>query len=136
MKNGFSLIEVLISIAVAVVILPAVVVLLSFGTLTSQQGENYTKAYTLAQQEMEKIYNLKKNADWDISNLGYAPSGSTIEFPINVAISGVDRCGNFICPAGSPGINDKYTRRVIVTVSWKERGADQEIKLTSYVTKQ
>jgi prepilin-type N-terminal cleavage/methylation domain-containing protein len=129
-SKGFSLIEILISIAVAAVILPGIIALQSLSSFTSGQGETYTKAYTLAQQEMETIYKLKRDWDWDTS-LSYTPPTST-GYTKNVVIDEVQRCGNQVC---NLGFFDPHTRKVTVTVSWNERGTDQKIELISYVTK-
>lgn len=131
-NNGFSLIEILISIAVAAVILPGVIALQSLSSFTSGQSETYTKAYSIAQEEMESIYNLKTSWDWD--NPLYTPS-FTYGFDKTINIEDVDRCGYQICPEGTPGIHDKFTKKVSVIISWKERGKDQQIELISYVAK-
>ena len=136
MKNGFSLIEILIAIAVAAVVLPAVIILISFGSFTSGQGETYTKAYAIAQKEMEYIYGQKAGWVWDASSPVNNTSVATEDiFTKTVKIEGVLRCsldGNKICSTGS---NDDTTRKVTVEVSWNERGKNQDVTIESYVAK-
>lgn len=127
---GFSLIEIVITIAVAAIILPGVIALQSLSSFTSGQGETYTQAYVLAQKEMETIYNLKKTWDWE-TTLTYTPPVSP-GFSKTVVIEEVQRCGNQICDFG---FIDDFTRKVTVNVTWNERGSYQEVELISYVTK-
>lgn len=130
--RGFTLIEVLIVIAVAVVILPGIIALQSLSSFSSGQGEKYVKAYALAESEMEKIYKEKESWDWTAPT--YTPP-LTDGFTETVDIANVERCGSQICPDGTPGIVDDYTKKISLNISWNERGKAQEINLISYVTK-
>jgi prepilin-type N-terminal cleavage/methylation domain-containing protein len=102
--HGFSLIEILISIAVAAVILPGVIALQSLSAFTSGQGENYTKAYALAQQEMETIYK-NKNSDW-VGIITNCPTTTGI-FTKCVTVTDIDA----------------DEKKVEIVISWNERGA-------------
>ncbi len=132
LTKGFSLIEVLIAIAVAVVILPAVVVLISFGIFTSQQGETYTKAYAIAQKEMENIYGQKSTWTWAVSSPADSVA-TTIDDGFTKTID-IKRCisSGIIC---TPEFNNGETRKVVITIAWKERGENQNISIESYVAK-
>lgn len=157
-NKGFTLVEILIAIALAAILLPAVGMILSFSIFSSSQGENFSKAYRLAQEGMEAIVYLKSqnNASWDWvatpGNTGinefYQPSQSggvwqlgtktpsptvTSEiFTRKIQINSVERCGFAICAIG--GILDPHTRKITTHVLWTERDQPQEVKLETYVT--
>jgi len=128
-KKGFTLIEIIVAIGLAALILPALIIVFSFSIQSAGQGENFTKAYALAQKEMETIYGLKEQGGtaWDWVN---TPLNSTTTTPLTegftqtVQISDANLYGS---------VND--TRKIIVTINWKEKGQNQEVKLESYVTK-
>lgn len=138
---GFSLIEILIAIAVAAVIFPAVIILLSFSSFTVGQGENYTKAYTIAQKEMENIYYQKnQNLSWDWTT---SPSNSTTTTTDGIFLKTViiERCiGGSTCTSGFI-YGDEITRKITVNIYWSERETDTywksnpKVTVESYVTK-
>ena len=155
-KNGFTLIEIIIAIGLAALILPALFFVFSFSLTSAGQGENFTKAYSLAQKDMESVFYLKNQGTdvwkWDSSlNTGageyYQPVvvGGSLElgskittlpdpvdgFTSKVEISDVGRCGLNICAGGS---YDGTTKKVVVTIGWLEKGQNQEVKIESYVT--
>ncbi len=110
-NNGFSLIEILISIAVAAIILPGIVALQSLSSFTSGQGEIYTQAYAMAQQEMETIYRSKQS-NW---------AGVITNCPTN---SGV-----FIKCVTVTDI-DPDEKKVEIVISWNERGVTPSPSVT------
>lgn len=159
-QAGFTLIELLFAIALSALFLPAMVFVFSFSLGAASQGESYTQAYAIAQENMEAIYYIKENdSNWDWNNTSINTSSSTYYQPeINgsvwelgiqtssptevngykatVEVLPVERdtaTGNIV-EAGS-GSNDPSTREIIVTVTWNEKGEDTSIDLVSYVTK-
>lgn len=121
-NSGFSLIEILISIAVAAVILPGIVILLSLSTFSTSQGETYTKAYSIAQREMEQVY-ADKNDNWDL--IVTSPSYNEDEFTIKKDVINIH--------TDTEDYVDE--KDVIIEVSWNERGETTNVELRSYVAR-
>ncbi len=61
--GGFTFIEIIISIGLAAILLPALGGALSFSLRVASQGEKFSQAYNLAQQGMEQMY-AAKSQDW------------------------------------------------------------------------
>lgn len=156
-EKGFSLIEILIAVGLIAIFIPAIGIIFSMSIFSASQGEKFSQAYSQAQEQMEAIYFLKSKGglDWDWvstpvnTSAGeyYQPSqiggvwqlgGKTttpdgIEgFTKKVEVFQVMRCGQVICDIG--GIDDN-SRKVVVFVSWQERGENNEVKLETYVTR-
>lgn len=66
-KAGFSLLEVLVAVAIISIFIPAIAQLLYSGLRSTTQGQAYSKAYMLAEQAMEAVFYLKANDknQWD-----------------------------------------------------------------------
>lgn len=160
MKNaGFSLVEIIIAVGLAAIFLPAIGVVLSFALGSSSQGEQFSQAYSLAQEGMEAIIYLKSqnDASWDwlttpentLAGEYYQPSqvGGTWQlngktttpvitqepFTSKTEITEVRRCGLVICNEPWAPV-DPYSRKITVYVSWLEKGQVQEVRLDGYVT--
>lgn len=157
MNKGFTLVEIMLSIALLSAFVPAFIYVFSFSSFSVIQSNNYSQAYTLGQEQIEAILNLKSlsGANWDWvntpinTNLGeyYQPSetmgnwtlGNKTTSPLQsdkftklVEITDIKRCGNAIC--NEPwGIVDLYSRKITVTINWKENGQDTNIKLLTIV---
>ena len=158
-EAGFSLIEIVVAIGLAVIFIPAIVIIFSLSITAASQGENFTKAFALAQEGMESVIYLKaqNNTAWDwqntpvttLTNEYYQPQQSggiwqlggkttapvvtAAPFTRRVEIVGVKRCGYSICD-DPLALTDANSRKVIVYVSWPEKGQNQEVKLEGYVT--
>src|SRR3989344_8723023 len=115
-NKGFSLIEILISIAVAAVVLPAVIILLGFSTFTTSQGETYTKAYTIAQKEIENIYSIKAS-DWSDPYLDEGIKSLPTEGIFNKTLTVTDI--------------DPDRQKIEIRVFWDERGTTQDTPIES-----
>ena len=140
MKNeGFTLIELIIAIGLAAIFIPAIVYVFSFSLGAAGQGEKYTQAYALAQEQMEIIYHLKDQGgtdwDWELTPPTSLPAlGEVDGFTRKIEISEVYRCGLDICNDGT-GLKDPFTRKITVSIGWIEKAPPaQEVKLESYVT--
>jgi prepilin-type N-terminal cleavage/methylation domain-containing protein len=161
-QGGFTLIELIIAVGLAALLLPAIITVFSFSLSSASQGENFTQAYALAQQEMEAVYFLKSQGtstwDWEKTptntNPGeyYQPQesgdswvlGGITSTPIQdvgdiftkvVEIQEVRRYPvSEVVTADPVAPIDNLTRKIIVDVSWKENGQDQKVTLESYVT--
>ena len=158
MNKGFSLVEVVLSVALLAVFLPAFVHLFSFSTFATSQGEKFTQAHAIAQEQMEVIIFLKNvgGGDWDWTSTPFdtasaenyqpqfnagtwdlGPIMSSEPIPVDgytkkVEIKRVLRCGVTICEFGAP---DNYSREIRVIVGWTENGKNQEVELKTLVTR-
>lgn len=156
MRNGFTLIEIILAIALLAVFLPAFIYVISFSTQAVSQGEKFSKAYSLGQEQMEAIIKLKNDAganwDWTTTPVNtaageyYQPqltagawvlgskttTPATSEFTKLVQIKPVKRCGSAICDEAW-GVTDPYSREISVEVIWSERGQEQNVELVTIV---
>ena len=163
-SKAFTLIELIVAIGLSALFLPAIIFVYSFSLGAASQGEKYTQAYALAQEQMEAIYYLKEYGDdwiWgdDSINtsstefyqlqkdgegwiLGSKFSETTLPaesvgypgYTAIVEISGVQRNEDGLI-AEDGTVTDHLTKEVKVTVSWLENGVPTDIDLTSYVSK-
>jgi len=134
LNKGFSLLEIILAVALAGIFIPAIAMTLSLGLQSSSQGENFTKAQALAQEGMEKIYQRKSlinGSNWDWTN--NLPAEGTAEQTIS---------GKFTLKAKFEKIDSTIlyskSRKITVSVSWKENSPsgndNQNITLVSYVS--
>lgn len=156
---GFTLVEVIVAIALSVIFVPAIIKLISFASAATSQGERYTQAYSYAQEALEAIYYIKTNDetqwDWKTTPVNTTPGeyyqpdkvsgvwklGAKTTNPVvtrkpftrKVEIKLVRRCGDEICndPGASP---DSFTRLITVYVTWPSSPQDEKIILNAYVT--
>ena len=158
-NNGFTLIELIIAIGLSALFLPALIFVFSFSLGSAGQGENYTKAYSLAQEQMEAIYYIKQNDEnwewaefspvntndgeyyqlqnngnsWELGNITSNPQENADGYTLSVEIHPVyrDVNGNII----ESGFLDSLSREITVNVEWKENGFPTSINLVSYVSR-
>ncbi len=160
MKRGFTLIEIMLAIALSMVILPALVNVLGFSLTATKQGERYTKAYAMAQEQMEAIYDLKEKGDtnWDWTTKPvetstgeyYQPALVSGEWQLGAktttpaAINGFTKKVEIVCVKrdGSGNVDNSGTcddvnypsKLVTVYVEWEEKGQDERVEITSLVS--
>jgi len=147
--KGFTLVELIIAIGLAAIFIPAIIYVFSFSFSSASQGEKYTQAYTIAQEQMEAVYFLKSSSDvnWDWVNspadtiLGieyYQPKKSGLGWTLGPkTTTPVEDSNGFTAKVEIlPGeTSDLNSRTVVVKVAWKENGAPSDVSLVSYVTK-
>ncbi len=132
--GGFTFIEIIISIGLAAILLPALGGALSFSLRVASQGEKFSQAYNLAQQGMEQMY-AAKSQDWSTFTNSIT---TTVISPFTRAITIEDglRCGFKptweICSTGSQ--SDPDTKKVTVVVFWPEAGGTNIASVSGYVT--
>ncbi|MCX5692896.1 MAG: prepilin-type N-terminal cleavage/methylation domain-containing protein [Candidatus Omnitrophica bacterium] len=125
-KKGFSLLELIIAIAVLAVGLVGVLQIFPIGLRASQRAGMMTKASFLAQNKIEDV----KLAGFD----------AIAELPPKIPLSGMD--GDFewaikIDNVSLEGVESQDDmRKVVVTVSWPERNTARSKDFITYVTKQ
>ncbi len=144
--NGFTLIELIIAIGLSAIFIPAIVYVYSFSLGSAGQGEDYTKAYALAQESMEAVYYLKENESrWDWNTY---PANGSYYLTKNGGIwtlNNIDSYPEDIDGDGyivsveiadrDDGSDHFETRFVTVNVLWQEKTGPTEINLVSYISK-
>ncbi len=116
---GFTLVELVVSIAVIGIVVTSVVSL--FGSIQSTQRRTaYTESATrAAQREMESLRN---------NNYNNLTAGQSIDFTSQLPLSLKDRSGTVAVSEPSPGL-----KRVDISVVYYEGTSRQEINLSSLV---
>ena len=152
-KKGISIIEILVVIAIIITALSSLLGLASFSLGVSTLIKQTNQANNLSQEVMEAVRNFRDGTSWDIDGLGklatstdYYPqaTGSPSKWQLvqgtenidgftrKVVFEDVMRDSNSnIVEAGT---YDPNTKKVIVTVSWKERGRDHKLEIFTYLT--
>jgi prepilin-type N-terminal cleavage/methylation domain-containing protein len=118
-ENGFTLVELVISIAVIGIVVGSVVSL--FGTIQSTQRKSgYMETATRsAQREMESLRN---------NNYNNLTVGQTINFTSDLPTNLKNKSGTVAVSEPSPGL-----KRVDVSVVYYEGSTRQEVKLSSLI---
>lgn len=151
-KRGVSIIEILIVIAIIVIALSSLLGISTFSLKISTLIKETGQANNLAQEAMEAVRNFRDGTDWNVDGLGtlatttvfYHPEKSTDILPKWQMISGAEIIDGFLRKivfddvfrdendniVDSGGTIDPNTKKITVTVSWKER----EVKIVTYLT--
>jgi type II secretory pathway pseudopilin PulG len=153
-EKGFSLIDILVAIAIVSVALVSLLGLASFSLATSTLIRQANQANNIAQETIEIVRNFRDGTTWDVDGLGklatstdYHPekTGSPPKWQL---IQGEETIGIFkrkvvfkdvfrdsdsnIVESG--GNFDPNTKKVIVDVSWQEKGRTHLVEITTYLT--
>jgi len=149
-KKGISIIELLIVVAVITTAFATLLGIAGFSLKILNSIKETTQANNLAQEAIEAVRNFRDETEWGVDGLGTL-SASTDYYPqqtgsppqwqmtlgeetINIftrkiVFNNVRRDGNDnIVEAG--GTPDNNTKKVTVTVSWK----DEQIQIQTYLT--
>jgi len=150
-KKGISIVEILIVIAIVGIGLTSLLGVAVFSLKRSIARKETVRADALAQDTIEVVRNFRDGTTWDIDGLGtlitgisYYPQKTGDTPPEWTLIQGEEQITIFsrkvvfgdvrrdanddIVVSG--GTNDPDTRRIIVTISWK----DKESKIITYLT--
>jgi len=152
-KKGISIIEILVVIAIIITALSSLLGLASFSLGVSTLIKQTNQGNLLSQEVMEAVRNFRDGTSWDVDGFGklatstdYYPQATSspskwqlvqgIEnidgFTRKVVFEDVMRDSNSnIVEAGT---YDPNTKKVIVTVSWKERGREHKLEIFTYLT--
>jgi len=152
-KKGASIIEILIVIAIIVIALTSLLGVATFSLRISTLMRETNQANNLSQEVMEAVRNFRDGTSWDVDGLGklatstdYYPQATSspskwqlvqgIEnidgFTRKVVFEDVMRDSNSnIVESG--GTYNPNTKKVIVTVSWKERGREHKLEIFTYL---
>ena len=153
-NKGILAIEILIAVFIIVVALSGLLRLISFSLGISVSIKQVAQANDFAQETMEAVRNFRDNTIWDIDGLGalideiaYFPRKTDDSFPRWGLIQGEENINGFnrkvvfekvyrdangnIVQTGSEDFDSK---KVIVNVSWQEKGKSHQVELISYLT--
>ncbi|MBF0522287.1 MAG: hypothetical protein HQL24_04435 [Candidatus Omnitrophica bacterium] len=111
--DGFTLLELLLTVALLVVGVVSVVSALSAGVTTDQSVEGQAIALTLAQEEMETL----KDSSWaSVSAAGQSQVSGFPDYNQEILVSGDD------------------PKEVTVNVYWAFKGVQQKVSLVTLLT--
>lgn len=161
LQRGFTIVEALIATAVIIVALTSILGLVTLSLVASSIAKQTTQATLFAQDAMEALRNFRDGVDWNnddsndvydglgvvLTGIAYHLDQSTDSppkwhlesgervvdgFTQKVVFSDVFRDSNDDIASG--GTLDPDTKKVVVTVSWTERGRSHEVELVTYLT--
>lgn len=153
-QEGFTIIEILVVIAVILAAFTAILGFFTFETKIAERDRMRLAAISLAEEAMEAVRNFRDNTTWASTgiskfsiNSNYHPASSSTDWDIisgSETINGFNRTVVFnkVSRDTSDNIESTYnpvndspdTRKVTVTVSWTDRqGGTSEI-LATYIT--
>jgi prepilin-type N-terminal cleavage/methylation domain-containing protein len=150
-KGGFSLVEIVIVIAIISVALMSIISFFIFSRGVNFKMARNTEATSLAEEGMEAVRKLRDQS-WSeniadlVSGTTYYPvvSGSNWTLNLNnpglikglytrtVKVENVVRAAN--SNISTSGTADPDTKKLTVRVSWVETGNTKEVVLTTYIT--
>ena len=152
-NKGISVIEILVVVTIISIAFSSLLGLASFSLGVSTLIKQTNQANNLSQEVMEAVRNFRDGTFWDVDGLGklatstdYYPQATSSPlkwqlvqgtenidaFTRKVVFEDVRRNSNSnIVEAGT---YDPNTKKVIVTVSWKERGRDHKLEIFTYLT--
>lgn len=123
-KNGQSLLEAIVALAVAMLVILALVWVTTVSIRNADFAKKQSQAASYAQEGMEKVRAYRDQNNWIVftTNCGNA---AQMGFPVLTSFARSVSCED----AGS----DK--RKVIVTVSWTDSAGTHKSEQISYFTK-
>ena len=150
-KSGFSIVEVMVAISIAVMFFLAIYEMILFSNKITANSLRRVEAVNFAQEGVEAIRTIRDNSwstnlagvvndtnyylailggKWTISQTT-APLLNNI-FTRTIKFYGVNRDvdGNI----SVSGTADSKTKKVVSTVSWTERGQSYNVSLETYIT--
>ena len=149
--RGVSVIEILIVIFLVIIGLTSLLGFTTFSLNISNLTKQTIQANNLAQEAMEAVRNFRDGTDWSVDGLGVLVVDTAYYFqetndnpPKVQLVTGEDEIGGFTREIvfsrvfrnpvndniADSGDEDLKTRKVTITVSWK----DKEVKLATYLT--
>jgi len=153
-EKGMSLIEILIVISIIALTLTSLFGLTSFSLSAMNLTKQTYEANNIAQELMEQARSFRDSTNWSTSGLGILTTstdyyiqksgspekwqfveGTEIidDFTRKIVLESVQRDGaDNIVEMG--GALDSNTKKVTVTVSWREKNKTHQVELITYLT--
>jgi len=150
-KNGFTVIEILVVVAIMLTAFTAILGLITISVKTSTLIRETTQANFLAQETAEATRNFRSGSNWATNGLGFLTIGiayhpeKTADIPSRWAmVQGEETVGIFSRKivfenvyrdvnfniVGSGGTNDPNTKKATVTISWNGK----KVEIITYFT--
>ncbi len=150
-RKGFTIIEIIVVIAVIVTAFSAILGFFVFESKVSERGRLRLQAISLAEEGIEAARNFRDNTTWASNGVGiltigidYHPAGSSAGWNMvsgSETINGFSRKINFFRVyrdtndnISSSGTEDTNTRKVVVLVSWTDRFGITSENINTYIT--
>jgi len=159
-NNGFSVVELMVVIAIIVTTFVSLLGMISFSLGISALMKQTLQANNMAQETLEAVRNFRDGTDWETTGLGILGSGdyhpeicSPISSPpcdpskwqliSNAEIIGIftrkvvfqtvrrETDGDIVETGGNL---DSNTKKAIVTVSWQEKNRNHQVEIATYLT--
>lgn len=150
-QSGFTIIEIIVVMAVIIVALAAILGFFAFESKVSDRGRMRLKAISLAEEAMEAVRNFRDNAAWSSAGIGSLATG--VDFHPASSSAGWNIVSNSENIEGftrkiifnrvyrdtndnisDSGIEDSNTRKVTIIVSWTDRQGSTDESLETYIT--
>lgn len=117
-RQGFTLIEIVMALAVLVIGMVGILALFPVGFQASGRAADYTKAAIFAQEKMEEI--KMKGFNSAESETEEDEGNKEGKFARRVTVADVPDY-------------EGYLKEIVVTVTWKQRGKENEKEFKTYV---
>lgn len=153
-KEGFTIIEIIVVIAVIVMVFVAIIGFFIFDARVAERGQMRLKAISFAEETVEAVRNFRDRTGWESTgisslntNIDYHPVSSSAGWDI---VPGDENIDNFVrkivFEKVSRDINDDIesmynsnnddpnTRKIIVIVGWSDRQGSASESITTYIT--
>jgi type II secretory pathway pseudopilin PulG len=151
-NKGISLIDLLVVIAIFAIVFSIILGAISFSLSTSNLIKQTIQANNIAIETIEAVINFRDGTIWNVNGLGtlatstdYYPQATSSKWQMVQGIenlNGFERkvilkdvmrdSNNNIVESG--GNYDSDTKKVIINVSWQERGRTHQVEITTYLT--
>jgi type II secretory pathway pseudopilin PulG len=151
-NKGISLIDLLVAIAIFAIVFSIILGAISLSFSTSNLIKQTIQANNIAIETIEAVRNFRDGTIWDVNGLGtlatstdYYPQATSSKWEMVQGIenlNGFERkvilkdvmrdSNNNIVESG--GNYDPDTKKIIVNVSWQEKGRTHQVEITTYLT--
>lgn len=153
-SKGALIVEVLIAIFIIIVVFTSLFELVNLSLQTSITTKKTIQANHIAQETMEAVRNFRDNTTWNTDGLGtlstgisYFPQKTSDNPPKWSLVVGEENINGFVRKVffekvyrngngniAETGTEDTNTKKVVVNISWQERGKTYQIELITYLT--
>jgi type II secretory pathway pseudopilin PulG len=151
-NKGISLVDLLVAIAIIAIVFSIILGSLSISLSTSSLIKQTIQANNIAFEIIEAVRNFRDGTIWNVNGLGtlatdtdYYPQATSSKWQMVQGIENINGfkgkvilkdvmrdSNNNIVESG--GNYDPDTKKVIVNVSWQEKGRTHQVEITTYLT--